>query len=661
MAMRHTCGIAAHVLVLCWCIALPDPGTAQTCGNGIAEPPEECDDGNLVSGDGCSSSCQLENASARCAGVPASAGTALDVVRIASGLSSPTHITAPPLDPNRLFVAEKTGAIRIIKNGVLLATPFLDLSGRVGTGTEQGLLSVAFHPNYKTNRRLFVDYTDTAGNTVVARYEASATDPDVVDPSSARGLLLIGQPFPNDNGGQLAFGPDGYLYVGMGDGGGVGDPQDSAQSDSTPLGKLLRLDVDVETPPFYAVPPSNPHPTAGPMLGLVWAKGLRNPWRFSFDRLTGDLYIGDVGEDQREEVDFTPASSTGGENYGWDIFEGSLCFDPLPFFPTCPSPTAYVFPVYEYDHSQGCAVTGGFAYRGCALPDLRGTYFFSDYCTAFVRTFEVVGGIAQNLVDRTADVAPGGGLSIDSVTSFGEDARGELYVADQGGEIFKLIPAVATATPSTTPTPTSTWTPLPTDTAAATATSTATATATRSPTLTSTATATESATATATHTATASSTATASPTDTPVPPTPTATATDTPAPPTPAATATDTLVPPTPTETFVDVTPTGVVAPPTETPAAPTRTRTPTRPRTPTRTATPTPTSTQPRPPGSCPGDVDGDGHVEASDVVRIGCALFSTAGRPRWNPAADLNHNGIVDPEDLLIALNSLFDPDCR
>ncbi len=645
MAAGRRYGITVHVLMLCWCIGLPDPGTAQTCGNALAEPPEECDDGNLVNADGCSATCQLENASARCTGVPASTGTALDSVRIASGLSAPTHIAAPPLDPNRLFVVEQRGAIRIIKSGALLGTPFLDLASRVSTGTEQGLLSVAFHPNYEVNRRFFVYYTDPAGILVVARYEASATNPDVADPSSARPLLLIAHPLANNNGGQLAFGPDRYLYVGTGDGGGMNDPLEAGQSGTTLLGKVLRLDVDVETPPFYAVPPSNPNPAGGPLLGLIWAKGLRDPRRFSFDRLTGDLYTADIGQSQREEVNFRPVSSSGGENYGWDIFEGSLCFEPAPLFPTCPSPSAYVFPVYEYDHGQGCAVTGGFVYRGCAVPELHGTYFLSDRCTAIVRTFTVVGGTAQNLADRTADVAPGGGLSIDSVTSFGEDARGELYIADQGGEIFKLIPAVATSTPTATPTPTSTWTLPPTDTATPTATATDTATATETPTFT--VTPTETDTATATHTATATATYT-----------PTATETES-ATPTASASPTDTAVPATPTETFIAVTPTGVVAPPTDKPVRPTRPATRTRPPTLTPTATATPTKR--RPPTPCRGDVDGDGHVGSDDVYRIAYALFSTAGRPRWNPAADLNHNGIVDPIDLLIALDSLLDPDCR
>jgi hypothetical protein len=412
------------------------------------------------------------------------------------------------------------------------------------------------------------------------------------------------------------------------------------------------------------VPADNPNPGGGPLLGLIWAKGLRNLWRFSFDRDTGDLYAADVGQSLREEVNFTPVGSSGGENYGWDVFEGTQCFDPLPLFAVCPPPAGFVFPVHEYDHSEGCSVTGGFAYRGCALPDLHGTYFYADYCAAFVRTFEVAGGAAVNHADRTADLAPGGGLSIDTITSFGEDARGELYIADQGGEIFKIVPGIVppTATPTETPTATFTWTPPPTetftptvthtDTATATVTDTATATFTETPTATFTATATD--TATATATATDTDTPVPTETDTPVPPT----ATDTPVPPT--ATETHSPVPPTATETFVADTPTAVVAPATNT-RSPKPTRTATR----TKPAAPPPTATNTRkptpPPTPCRGDVDGDGHVGANDVLRVTLALFSTPGSPRWNPAADLNGNGMIDPIDLLIVLLMALDPRCR
>jgi cysteine-rich repeat protein len=416
---------------------------SPSCGDGLADGVEECDDGNTLSGDGCSSLCALENVSAICAGIPTVSGTSITTVRIATGLEFPVHVAAPPLDPNRLFVVEQQGRIRIIKSGALLAAPFLAIEGKVACCGERGLLSVAFHPDFETNGRFFVNYTNNDGDTVIARYQVSGGNPDDADEGSEIILLTVDQPFSNHNGGQLAFGPDGFLYAGMGDGGSGGDPQENGQSDTTLLGKMLRINVDVDSPPFYAVPTSNPNPGAGDPLGLIRAKGLRNPWRFTFDRLTGDVYIGDVGQAAVEEVDFQPSASTGGENYGWDVFEGSDCFDPQPHLTTCPDPpTEFTMPVAEYGHGAngGCSVTGGFVYRGCRMPDLRGTYFYSDYCSAFIRTFRMVGGAATNQADVTQQLAPGGGLSIDSVTSFGEDTRGELYIADHGGEIFKIVP-----------------------------------------------------------------------------------------------------------------------------------------------------------------------------------------------------------------------------
>lgn len=423
--------------------ALAPVSCTITCGNGTVDGIEECDDGGNANGDGCDSTCQLENTSAVCAGIPTTAGTALHAVRIANGLTLPNTIAAPRLDPNRLFVVEKTGRIRLIKNGSLLPTAFLNLSAKVtpgsnNFGSEQGLLGLAFHPNYESNGRFFVNYTDLSGDTVVSRFQVSG-NPDIADTTETI-LLTISQPFANHNGGNILFGPDGYLYVGMGDGGSGGDPLESGQTDATLLGKMLRLDVDVNTAPFHAAPASNPHFGDPSPFDLIWAKGLRNPWRFSFDRANGDLYIADVGQGSWEEIDWVPGTSTGAENYGWDIFEGTHCYDPEPDFMMCPAPGGYVMPVVEYDHGVGCSTTGGFVYRGCAMPDLHGTYFYSDYCTAFIRTFEISGGAATNEQDRTADVAPGGGLSIDSVVSFGEDARGEMYIADQGGEIFKIVP-----------------------------------------------------------------------------------------------------------------------------------------------------------------------------------------------------------------------------
>jgi len=416
------------------------------CGNGVLDGIEECDDGGTSPGDGCSPTCELENTSAVCAGVVPVAGTSIESIRVASGLTLPNTIAAPRLDPRRLFVVEKQGRIRVIRDGALLTTPFLNIDGKVHPtceNCEQGLLGLAFHPDYENNGRFFVNYTDNDGNTVISRFQVSG-DPDIADTTELV-LLTIDQPFGNHNGGNIIFGPDGYLYVGMGDGGSANDPFEAGQDPATLLGKMLRLDINVDVAPYYAVPPSNPNAGDGDPLGLIWASGLRNPWRFSFDRGNGDLYIGDVGQNQVEEIDWVPSTSTGGENYGWDIFEGTQCFaDDSPPSGPCPPTTGFTMPVHQYFHASGtptgCSVTGGFVYRGCAMPDLRGTYFYSDYCNNFIRTFEISGGSAINHDDRTADLDPGGGLSIDSIVSYGEDARGELYITDQAGEIFKIVP-----------------------------------------------------------------------------------------------------------------------------------------------------------------------------------------------------------------------------
>jgi cysteine-rich repeat protein len=422
------------------CASPPGP----VCGDGLATGTEECDDGDTTSGDGCSATCQLEDESALCAGVPSTSGTGLDSVLVQGGLSRPIYVTAAPLDPNRLFVLLQDGEIRIIKNGAMLATPFLDLIDDVLCCGERGLLGLAFSPDYDTSGVFYVSYTNNDGDSEVRRFTVSA-NPDVANPTGT--LVLSIEDFAaNHNGGGIAFGPDGYLYYGMGDGGFGGDPNETGQDLTTLLGKMIR--IDVSTPP-YTIPPSNPF--AGATFGAdeIWAYGLRNPWRWSFDRANGDLYIADVGQNIWEEVNYQPAASAGGENYGWDVFEANHCFEPTPPAMMCPEPpTGFTFPVLEYQHSgNGCSVTGGYVYRGCAMPDLHGTYFYSDACTGFIRTFMgVSGGVAQNQQDRTADVAPGGGLSIGGVSSFGEDARGEVYIVDYAaganglGEIYRIVP-----------------------------------------------------------------------------------------------------------------------------------------------------------------------------------------------------------------------------
>jgi len=414
-----------------------------TCGNGRVEAPEECDDGARVDGDGCAAACTLEDASALCTGIPSASGSAIRAVLVTGALRRPTGIASTPLDPGRLFVLEQAGAVRIVEHGVLLDEPFLDLSSLVSCCQERGLLGLAFHPDYAVNGRFFVNYTDTDGDTVIARYAVDPTNPRRADPASRVVLLRLDQPFPNHNGGHLAFGPDGYLYAGMGDGGGTGDPADRAQNDASLLGKMLRLDVDVEARPYWTVPPSNPRFATGTdPLELIWAKGLRNPWRFSFDRGSGDLWIGDVGQNEREEIDWQPAASPGGENWGWDVFEGSACFEPDPG-PVCPSPPAgFAFPVHQYTRAEGCSVIGGAVYRGCALPALHGRYFYADYCAGWVRSFVLVGGVATSHADHSAALDPPGAVAIGRVAGIGEDARGELYVVDvNDGELFRIEPA----------------------------------------------------------------------------------------------------------------------------------------------------------------------------------------------------------------------------
>lgn len=338
------------------------------------------------------------------------------------GLERPTYLAHAGDD--RLFVVEQPGRIRIIDNGQVLDQPFLDITDLVlSEGNEQGLFSVAFHPNYKTNGQFFVDYTrNKDGATVIARYTVSANDPNVADGQSGVNVLVIQQPEPNHNGGQLQFGPDGYLYVGMGDGGGQGDqhgPIGNGQDLKALLGKLLRINVtNVDT---YSIPKDNPFGNE------IWAYGLRNPWRFSFDRATDDLYIADVGQNDYEEVDFQPASSKGGENYGWRIMEGFHCYGAN----TCDQ-SGLVLPIAEYSHDVGgCSITGGYVYRGQKYPAMQGTYFFGDYCSGIIWSLQRG---ASGQWQMTRQLRPDANIS-----SFGEDRGGELYVIDLSGGIYHLV------------------------------------------------------------------------------------------------------------------------------------------------------------------------------------------------------------------------------
>ena len=356
----------------------------------------------------------------------------LTTQRVAGGLDQPLDLQAAPGDRTRLFVVEQPGRIRVLRQGTLLGAPFLDITGRVLSGGERGLLGLAFHPRYASNGRFFVNYTDRSGDTHVAEFRVSA-NADLADPSSERLVLFVAQPFSNHNGGGLVFGADGMLYIGLGDGGSGGDPQRNGQSVSTLLGKMLRIDVDGGSP--YAVPADNPLRGTTGARGEIWALGLRNPWRYSFDRLTGDLYIGDVGQGRREEIDVGLASRRGGENYGWNVTEGSLCFSPASGCNTA----GLTLPVVEYDTSSGdnCAVTGGFVYRGCRMPGYQGTYFYGDYCAGFVRSFRLQGGTATEARDWT----PMLGRDVDRISSFGVDLDGELYIVDHAGEVFRVVPA----------------------------------------------------------------------------------------------------------------------------------------------------------------------------------------------------------------------------
>lgn len=365
----------------------------------------------------------------------------LATVMVASGLNKPVCLTSPAGDTSRLYIVEQqTGRIRIIKNGALLTSPFLDIGARIkATGSEQGLLSLVFHPDYQTNGYFYVNYTDLSGAVAVSRFSVSSGNPDSAVSASELILLIIPEPEANHNGGTLLFGPnDGYLYIGLGDGGGSGDNHGTignGQDTATLLGKILRIDVDGGSP--YAIPANNPF-VGRPGADEIWAYGLRNPWRMSFDRATGDLYIGDVGQDLWEEIDFQPSFSPGGVNYGWRLMEGNHCFNPLN---NC-DPGGLTRPITEYSHAIGCSVIGGYVYRGCQIPELRGTYFYADYCTGRIWSFRYNGTFLSDSTERTAQLDPPGSQLISQVSSFGEDARGELYILDiADGEVYKIISA----------------------------------------------------------------------------------------------------------------------------------------------------------------------------------------------------------------------------
>lgn len=343
---------------------------------------------------------------------------------VITGLNQPVRLVAPPGDA-RLFVVEKTGRIRVFDNNGGDRGIFLDLTGSITTGGERGLLGLAFPPDYATSKRFYIDYTDLSGNTRLVRYLAG-TNPDRAVAASADTLLTVAQPYANHNGGHLEFGPDGMLYFGLGDGGSGGDPGNRAQDGQVLLGKLLRLDV---SGPDYVAAAGNPF-LATPPRDEIWALGLRNPWCFSFDRLTGDLYIADVGQDVIEEIDVAPAGAAG-LNYGWRLMEGNACYNPA----TGCNSGSLTLPVHQYTHGgtpYRCSISGGYVYRGSAIPSLQGTYLFADYCSRQVwgLRWTAAGGLGA-VTELTGSLTPPGGYT--SISSFGQDAAGEIYILDHGG------------------------------------------------------------------------------------------------------------------------------------------------------------------------------------------------------------------------------------
>jgi glucose/arabinose dehydrogenase len=377
--------------------------------------------------------------------VSAPAEATLTLTPVAQGLAQPVDIQNAGDGSGRLFFVQQRGDIVVWKNGAMLPAPFLDVTNRVVAGGEQGLLGLAFHPDHRDNGFFFVNYTRAGdGATVVSRFRRSDGNPDQADASSEQVLLVIAQPYPNHNGGGLRFGPDGYLYIGMGDGGSANDPENRAQNLASLLGKMLRIDVDPATAgAAYGIPPDNPYAaSASPAVRPeIWALGLRNPWRFSFDAATGDLYIGDVGQDQWEEIDFVPRGTAGPLNFGWRVMEGNHCTN-LGGGPPCNDP-GFTMPIAEYGHATGCSITGGFLYRGSAVPELvptpasgvrpkvPGSYVYADFCSGVISALSGTadGGLTQQALLST-------GMSI---STFGEDEQRELYVADRaGGKVYRI-------------------------------------------------------------------------------------------------------------------------------------------------------------------------------------------------------------------------------
>ncbi len=355
----------------------------------------------------------------------------LQLELVSSALVDPVGLANAGDGSRRLFVVERAGRIRIVESNGTLGAIFLDIASRVRSeSSEQGLLGLAFHPNYVGNGFFYVNYIDGSGNTKVSRFTASAND--LADPNTEAVILSLGQPASNHNGGHLAFGPDGYLYIGTGDGGGGGDPFGNGQNGQTLLGAMLRLDVDSMFP--YAIPADNPFVGNAGVRDEIWAIGLRNPWRYSFDRDSGDLYIADVGQNNYEEVNFQSAASPGGDNYGWPRMEGNHCY---PIGASCQM-NGLTLPLHEYDHGQGCSVTGGYVYRGTQSPSISGFYLYGDFCSGRIWGSSPGQGGSRNVeLLGQFDIL---------ISSFGEDDTGELYVLNKNGELYRLRLGLAAPT-----------------------------------------------------------------------------------------------------------------------------------------------------------------------------------------------------------------------
>ncbi len=379
----------------------------------------------------------------------------LSSVLIADGYKKPVFITSYPNNAKVLYIVEQAGLIKIIKDGKKLSRPFFDINKRVVNpnrpGDERGLLGFAFHPNHTNNGKFYINYMDNDGNTIISEF---STNSELrANHKSERIILKLKQPYGNHNGGDIQFGPDGYLYISIGDGGKAGDPLNAGQDLSSLFGKIIRIDIEQKP---YGIPKSNPFFGQKDKREEIWAWGLRNVWRFSFDKQTGDKYLADVGQNKWEEVNFEPASSKGGLNYGWRIMEANHCYDPKENCPT----DGLIKPIIEYPNDanhpafafriieelsfsetdvEGCSVTGGYVYRGQKIKSMQGQYIFGDYCSGNIWTLKVVNGKALNFKNRTEEINIGGGEFTTYISSFGQDSDGEIYIIDYNGGIYKLI------------------------------------------------------------------------------------------------------------------------------------------------------------------------------------------------------------------------------